>query len=131
MLDSEAKKLCEELLKGSSNSFKRALKDMYLAFLEVRKHQKPSKEICKKLDDAIYRFVREYLKEYSLTECVKGSDGFMSDLNRYIFSSYMPECLDMPEYLKDCIKQLTLTSIDKSSEMVFIIISMATKYLVK
>ena len=99
MLDSEAKKLCEELLKG--NSFKRALKDMYLTFLEFRKYKDPSEEICKKLDDAIYRFVREYLKKYNITELVNCAHWLTRKLPRYIFSSYMPK------YLEACIKQST------------------------
>ena len=99
MLDSKTQ--CEKLLKGSSNTFKRALKDMCLAFLEFRKHKDPSEQICKKLDDAIYRFVREYLKEQSLTVLMTRHDCLMIHLPMYIFSSYMPE------YLEDCIKQST------------------------
>ena len=95
MLDSER----EKRLKSYSNTLKRALKDMYLSFLEVRKYQKPSEEICKKLDDAIYRFVREYLKEYNTTELVNSTRWLTRDLPQYIFSSYMPE------YLEGCITQ--------------------------
>ena len=73
---------------------------MYLTFLEFRKYKDPSEEICKKLDDAIYRFVREYFKKYSLTEFVTRYGWFINDLPRYIFSSYIPK------YLEDCIGQL-------------------------
>ncbi|MBQ7552182.1 MAG: hypothetical protein IJT15_01900 [Rickettsiales bacterium] len=99
----------EETLKSAfeSNTEKRAVKDIFLAFLEVRKHQEPSEEICKKLDDAIYRFVREYLKKYNITEFVTRGGWFMNNLPRYIFSSYMPK------YLEDCITHLTFGEYEK------------------
>lgn len=96
-----SKRQCEKLLKGSSSTFKRALKDMYFTFLEFRKHKDPNEKICKKLDDAIYRFVREYLKEYNITELVNCAHWLTRKLPRYIFSSYMPK------YLEACIQQLT------------------------
>lgn len=97
MLDGKS----EKLLKSSSNTFKRALKDMYLTFLEFRRYKDPNWQICKKLDDAIYRFVREYLKKYNITELVNCAHWLTRKLPRYIFSSYMPK------YLEACIKQST------------------------
>ena len=83
---------------------------MYLTFLEFRRYKDPNWQICKKLDDAIYRFVREYLKKYNITELVNCAHWLTRKLPRYIFSSYMPK------YLKDCITQLTFGEYEKKFE---------------
>ena len=83
----------EETLKSAfeSNTEKRAVKDIFLALLEVRKIKQPSKEIYEKLTDAFYKYVREKVKQGYASRFHVGYEKFVEKkLSRILFSHTMP-----------------------------------------